>query len=74
MNKTIRAIFENGVLRPFEDIELEENAEVVVTVESMPHSTSELESENDPLAGISFASGTGDLAQNFDDYRFGRKK
>ena len=74
MNKTIRAIYENGVLRPLEDIELEENAEVVVTVESMPHSTSKLEIENDPLAGISFASGTGDLAEKFDDYRFGRKK
>jgi len=73
MNKTVRAIYEHGVLRPLEDIGLEENAEVVVTVESMPHPSSELENNSDPLAGISFASGMRDLAQNFDDYRFGRK-
>jgi len=73
MNKTIRAIYEHGVLRPLEDIELEENAEVVVTIESMPHAISESEKVSDPLAGIIFASGIGDLAQNFDDYRFGRK-
>jgi predicted DNA-binding antitoxin AbrB/MazE fold protein len=73
MNKTIKAIYEHGVFRPLEDIDLEENAEVIVTVEVMPHATSESKNNNDPLAGISFASGIGDLAQNFDDYRFGRK-
>jgi len=33
MNKAIKAIYEHGVFRLLEDIVLEENAEVIVTVE-----------------------------------------
>ncbi len=73
MNKTIRAIYKNGVLQPLEDVDLEENAEVVLTFESPPITTAEPSNGTDPLAGISFSSGLGDLAQKFDDYRFGRK-
>jgi len=73
MIKTIRAIYKNGVLQPLQEVELEENAEVVLTFESPPVTTAEPPNGTDPLAGISFASGLGDLAQNFDDHRFGRK-
>ena len=74
MNKTIRAIYKNGALQPLEVVDLEENAEVVLTFESHPITTVEPSNGTDPLARISFASGLGDLAQNFDDYRFGRKQ
>ncbi len=58
---------------PLDAIELEENVEVVLTVETNHSSKVAKSNSSDPLAGISFASGLGDLAQNFDDYRFGRK-
>jgi len=72
MIQSIRAVYENGVLRPLDAIELEENAEVVLTFETNPTSEAAQLNCSDPLAGISFASGLGDFAQNFDDYRFGR--
>ena len=73
MSKTIRAVFENGVLRPLDNIELAEHTEVVLTFESRTEANEKATIGIDPLLGINFASGLGDLAQNFEDYRFGRK-
>ena len=73
MIKTIRAVYEKGVLRPLDELNLVENTEVVVSVESPSEKTLDSSERVDPLAGISFASGLGDLAKNFDDHRFGRK-
>ncbi len=74
MNKTIRAIYEGGVFHPLDVVELEDKSEVLVTVESPETNDSKSVSTDDPLAGISFSSGIGDLSQQFDDYRFGQKQ
>ena len=74
MNKTIRAIYQGGVFHPLEEVDLKDKSKVRVTVESRRATEKEAESPDDPIAGISFSSGLGDLSQRFDDYRFGSKK
>jgi predicted DNA-binding antitoxin AbrB/MazE fold protein len=68
MSQIIRAIYENGVLRPLEELILQEHEQVRVTIESP--SASNLE---DPLAGLRVQTGVPDLAEHFDVYRFGRR-
>lgn len=68
MSQVIRAIYENGVLRPLDEIVLQEHEQVRVTVESA--SPANL---GDPLAGLRVQTGISDLAEHFDDYRFGRR-
>jgi predicted DNA-binding antitoxin AbrB/MazE fold protein len=70
MIQQIRAVFEKGLLRPLEELRLEENAEVRVTVESSGENESAPQTE-DPFDCIRF-DGPPDLAERFDDYRFGR--
>lgn len=75
MSQVIQAIYENGVLKPLEKLELGEHQWVRVTVE--PNATNSNQAEqvrNDPLDGVRTATGIPDLAENFDDYRFGRRK
>lgn len=74
MNKTIRAIYEGGVFRPLDDVDLDDKSEVLVTVEPSQSAIAQPVPTEDPLAAITFSSGIGDLAQQFDDYRFGRKQ
>lgn len=74
MNKTIRAIYQGGVFHPLEEVDLKDKSEVLVTVESTPTDEKVAASSDDPIAGISFSSGLGDLSQRFDDYRFGNKQ
>ena len=75
MTMIIDAIYENGVLRPLGSLDLAEHQQVRVTVETT--ASEEIlardASDDDPLAGIRIASGLGDLAEHFDDYRFGRR-
>lgn len=73
MQKNIRAIYLNGVFHPLEEVDLKEKSEVIVTVESEDCHVGEVPT-SDPLEGISFASGLGDLSQRFDDYRLGDEK
>lgn len=73
MQKNIRAIYLNGVFHPLEEVDLKEKSEVIVTVESVDCHVGEVPTA-DPLEGISFASGLGDLSQRFDDYRLGDEK
>jgi predicted DNA-binding antitoxin AbrB/MazE fold protein len=68
MSQVVLAIFENGVLRPLEHLELQERQQVRVTVD--PASP---EAAEDPLAGLRVSTGIPDLAECFDDYRFGRR-
>ncbi len=74
MQKHIRAIYLNGVFHPLEEVDLEEKSEVIVTVESEEDQIGGEVTATDPIEGISFASGLGDLSQRFDDYRLGDKK
>jgi hypothetical protein len=72
MTHTFDAIFVGGVLRPLGSPELPENQTLRVTVESTADELP-IEAGVDPLAGLAFDTGISDLAENFDDYRFGRR-
>ncbi|MGH7127066.1 MAG: antitoxin family protein [Planctomycetaceae bacterium] len=79
MTKTISAVYENGVLRPLEKLDLTENAQVRVTVTEVErHDTetepAESETADDPLEGLRMNLGPPDFSEHFDDYRFGRRK
>ncbi len=74
MALTIDAIYENGVLRPLGNLELAEHQQVRVTVEVAPDlPATHPANDEDPLASIRIATGLGDLAEHFDDYRFRRR-
>ena len=76
MGYTVDAIYENGVLRPLKKLDLDEHQQVQITVEPgaavdpRPHD----QNGPDPLEGIRSTTGISDLAEHFDDYRFGRRK
>ena len=72
MTRTFDAIFVGGVLRPLGSPELPENQTLRVTVEATADEPS-IEAGVDPLAGLACDTGIKDLAENFDDYRFGRR-
>lgn len=75
MTQTIEAIYEEGVLKPLQRLELNEHAQVRVTVETVgPSEGSASGPVDDPLAGLQVSTGITDLAERFDDYRFGRSK
>ncbi len=76
MSQTVNAIFENGVLRPLDRLNLDERQQVRVTVDSVdPEPVDETgEQPIDPLADVRVSTGIADLAENFDDFRFGRRE
>ncbi len=73
MSQTIRAIYENGVFKPLEEPDLLESEQVRLTVEPVAPEA-DAPSRDDPLAGARAATGISDLAENFDDYRFGKRQ
>jgi len=76
MSQTVNAIFENGVLRPLDRLDLSERQQVRVTVDSLePERDKETDEQPiDPLEGVGVSTGIPDLAENFDDFRFGRRE
>jgi predicted DNA-binding antitoxin AbrB/MazE fold protein len=76
MVQVVRAVYENGVLRPLEGLDLEEHEQVRVTVESLASKQGACsgQQEGDPLDGVRVSTGIPDLAEHFNDYRFGRRK
>jgi len=71
MTRMIRAIYENGVFRPLDTPNLPDQQQVRLTIESI---ASDTEGDTaDPLAGVRASTGISDLAEHFDDYRFGRR-
>jgi len=82
MSQFIQAIYENGVFKPLEVPNLVDHQQVRLIVEervveesnSAKTSPSSSNGENDPLAGVRASTGISDLAENFDDYRLGRRK
>lgn len=76
MTHMIRAIYENGVLRPLDTLDLVEHQQVHLTVESISSDTERttVRESADPLAGVRASTGISDLAKHFDDYRFGRRR
>jgi len=79
MSEPIRAIYENGVFKPLEALYLPEHQQVRLTVEpaqsepAAPITNGQIDSSVDPLVGIRALTGIPDLAENFDDYRFGKR-
>jgi predicted DNA-binding antitoxin AbrB/MazE fold protein len=73
MSYTIQAVYENGVLRPLEKLNLDEHQQVQIVIESRAATRCEDSDRSDPLAGIRVQTGIADLAEHFDDYRFGRR-
>ena len=74
MLQVIEAVYENGILRPLQKLDLTEAEVVQVTVEAVRspgENGSESGSAADPLEGLRKATGIADLAKRFDDYRFG---
>jgi predicted DNA-binding antitoxin AbrB/MazE fold protein len=74
MVQVVKAVFENGVLRPLERLNLKENEHVQISV----HQTDSGKKDGlkvtpaDPLDGLRVATGIADLSENFDDYRNAR--
>lgn len=75
MIQSILAIYENGVFKPLESPNLPENEHVRLTVEVSPKQVSPAASngKSDPLADIRVSTGIPDLAEKFDEYRFGKR-
>jgi len=72
MTVTVRAIYENGCLRPLDPLDLVDHQQVAVTVTTADNDrVAELQPE-DPLTGFRISTGISDLAENFEDYRLGR--
>lgn len=78
MVQTFDVIVVGGVLHPVGSPELPENGRLRVTVEPAPPAEPTVEKTIplgvDPLAGLARDLGVSDLAENFDDYRFGRRQ
>ncbi len=76
MPEPIQAIYENGVFKPLVALNLPEHQAVRITVEttSAESVSPDNSGSNDPLAGIRTTTGIPDLAENFDDYRFGKRR
>ena len=72
MSQTIQAIYEDGVLKPLEELILGEHQRVQVTVDpQIAAGDPPSQGSDDPLSGIRAATGIADLAEHFDDYRLG---
>ncbi len=73
MTQTTDAIYEGGVLRPLTSLQLQEMQRVRIIVDSAIEPEPAARTNSDPLAGLSCDLGIADLAERFDDYRFGRR-
>jgi predicted DNA-binding antitoxin AbrB/MazE fold protein len=75
MSQMIRAIYEDGVLKPLEKLTLGEHQQVRITVEpQVAVGNPRSQDAGDPLSGVRAATGISDLAEHFDDYRLGCRK
>jgi predicted DNA-binding antitoxin AbrB/MazE fold protein len=74
MEHTVHAVYENGMFRPLEKLDLGEHQHVQLIVKADSDVGPQRASDRaDPLAGVRCATGIPDLAEHFDDYRFGRR-
>lgn len=78
MDQTFDVVVVGGVLHPIGSPQLQENERLRVTVQSAPPVESADETMLppgvDPFEGLACETGISDLAENFDDYRFGRRQ
>lgn len=73
MTHTFDAIVIGGLLHPVGNPQLPENQILRITVEPVTEEAP-IEAGVDPFAGLAHDTGVSDLAENFDDYRFGRRQ
>ena len=76
MTIIFEAVYENGVLKPLEGLPFREHERVRVSAEAVERgggSDAAPPAVDDPLADIRIATGIPDLAEHFDDYRFGHR-
>lgn len=72
MSQIVEAIYEGGVLKPLAGLHLQENQLVRLTIDvDAAQGGPSPSPSGDPLLGLACDMGFADLAQNFDDYRFG---
>jgi predicted DNA-binding antitoxin AbrB/MazE fold protein len=76
MNLSVQAVYEDGVFKPLGKLDLNEHEKVQLTVQKLDDLQAAESDENsdDPLKGVRAATGIADLAEHFDDYRFGRRR
>jgi hypothetical protein len=81
MDQTFEAIVVGGILHPIGSPQLPENERLRVTVAPIPPAPPAEQSVEktiplgvDPLEGLACDTGISDLAEHFDDYRFGRRQ
>ena len=72
MSVTVDAVFEGGVLKPLAALPLAEHQQVRVTIDTVD-SSAPASGDNLLLNFPRVHTGIADLAENFDDYRFGRR-
>jgi len=74
MSQVVRAVYENGILRPLDQLDLVEHQQVRVTVDPVGAGASDDRRPEafHPLSGLRVSTGIVDLAEKFDDHRFGR--
>jgi predicted DNA-binding antitoxin AbrB/MazE fold protein len=72
MSQTIDAIFDGNVLRPVEPLDIEPNTKVRLTVDEVLAEDGEPYSFLKALLSLKL-KGPPDWAENFDEYRTGRK-
>ncbi len=74
MVQTIDAIFEGGILRPLTELALPEQQRVRLVVHVTDDAPAKDEIKGDPFLGLRCDMGVTDFAENFDDYRLGRRQ
>ncbi len=80
MVQVSEAIYRNGNLKLLEKLHLHDGDRVKVRVESVDGPATQEDQPTtpttaiDPLHGLRISTGIPDLAEHFDDYRFGRRK
>ena len=76
MTQQALAVYEHGTLKLLGPVSLAEQQQVRVEITAVDETDSNAEAATveDPLAHIRIQTGISDLAEHFDDYRFGLRK
>lgn len=72
MQEVIKAIYEDGVIKPLQKLHLKEHEQVTITIEKKGTETKPKRAAMS-IVGI-FESGIGDLSNEHDNYLYGWKK
>lgn len=72
MQEVIKAIYEDGVIKPLKKLKLKEHEQVTITIETKDTETKPKKNAMS-IVGI-FESGIGDISKEHDNYLYGWKK